>query len=743
MKMRQKYRCAQTKLRVYLSKAQILAVAKTNNRNPMLKHKSALLLSFFLVSFFNAQLVSAAVPLPVKKAANGKAAKPAKEKKPVGPSHISLADELSALNELKLSEGDKKHLNKAVKAIYKNKKAIADQHIAKINDRVVKKLAIWYGYRNRNIIVPHGELKSFLKNNPAWPSRSRLLKKIEGRLFKGELSPAETDVYFTQRKPKSLAGKSAHAEALFKLGKKKEATALIREIWRNPRMPGYLEKFILAKFPLMLREADHKVRVDKLLYRHKKSSANAAIRTAKKISDQEVAAARFRSAVVKRQYRHARKLFPKLSDKMKTTPGVHLSRIELARRSKKMDLALKLMLSAKYKADEILDKDQWWVERRKLTRYAISEHKYDTAYKIASGHSGPSVNKYNEAEFLSGWLALQYLKKPKIAETHFDNFKKAADGPRTRSKSAYWMGRCQKQLKNEKASIANFKQSAKLTNTYYGQLSAYALDKTKTEITIAPLLKINPDIARRFTNREIIKALTFAHLAKEKSIVRILFSHLRYHLTEPSELTLLAKLAADLGYNQSAVRIGKTALAQGVPITHYAYPVEFMPDFKPLRSIPERALIYSIARQESEFNYQIRSHAGARGLLQVMPNTLKHVARKYKVKRHVAWLTQKPAYNAQIASAYIGDRHDEFGGSYIMTFAGFNAGPGRVRQWVRKFGDPRSSNIDPIDWVERIPFKETRNYVQKVLANVQIYRARLQKGQVKIKTYQDLQRGKF
>jgi len=725
----------------------------------MLRFFSIFLLAFTLTyaPFHFLTYVEAAVPLPVKKPSDensvnsqgikiAKLDKVAKEKsvsKPKAPLNISLSDELSALNKLQLSANDKTHLNKAVKAIYKNKKETAEKHINQISDPTAQKLAKWYAYRNRKIVHDYQLLTDFIKSNPSWPSRSRVVSKIEARLFKGAKPAKETDRYFQKHKPKSLAGKCAHAEALFKLGKKKEATELVRTSWHNPRLPAYLEKFILAKFPLMLRPQDHKIRVDRLLYLHKKGRANAAIRTAKKLGAQDEAAARFRAAVVKRQYRHAKRLFSKLGDKTKTWPGVHLSRIELARRGKKLDHATKLMLSSKYKAKEILNKDQWWTQRRKLTRHAISEKKYEIAYKIASGHKGPSVNKYNEAEFLSGWLALQFLNKPKLAEKHFENFKQAADGPRTRSKSAYWMGRTQKKLKNSTKANENFKQSAKLQNTYYGQLSAHALGKNNKQIKIPELAKINGDIAKRFNSREEVKAVVIAHLAGEKSITRIFFSHLRYQFTEPTELTLLAKLAADLGFNQSAVRIGKTALSQGVPITHYAYPVQFMPTFTPLRSIPEQALIYSIARQESEFNYTIRSHAGARGLLQVMPNTLKHVARKYKIKRQVAWLTQKPAYNAKIASAYIGDRHEEFGGSYIMTFAGFNAGPGRVRQWVRKFGDPRAKDIDPIDWVERIPFKETRNYVQKVMANVQIYRARLANGKGEIKTYQDLHRGRF
>lgn len=657
-----------------------------------------------------------------------------------------LKGELAALNKIGLTKTDIENLNDAIKAVYRKDAEKGMKIAGKINNETAKKIVEWYSLRHSSINSDYKDLTVFLDEHPGWPSRSRLFAKIEAEMYRGSLTAEQTSEYFKNRAPVTSAGKYAHAEALLKLNKKDEATKLIRDIWHDPRMPSYIEKLILKNHSLLLHEEDHKIRVDRLLYTGRKSKIRSALRTSKKVGKEEEAAARFRAAVTKRQIRHARKLLSKLDKKTKALPGVYLSRVQLARRGRKMKQAANLLMSAKFKPEEITDKDEWWKERRIHCQHAYNNHEYKTAYKIASSHENPTVNHYNEAEFLSGWIALRFLKKPKLAATHFENFKKAADGPRTGSKSAYWMGRTQIELKNKKLALENFKQSAAYFNTYYGQLAAHQLGKESPPIKISEPVTITAEQTQSFTAKEEIQAIILAHLADERSIVRLFFSHLRYHYKQPSELALLAKLASELGYNQSSVRIGKTAMSKGhdmAHMVHYAYPVNFMPAYKPLRSVPEKSLVYSIARQESEFNEKIVSHAGARGLLQVMPATMKYVARKYKVKRKVAWLTQKPAFNAQIASAYIGDRHDEFGGSYIMTFAGFNAGPGRVRQWVKKFGDPRSGHIDPIDWVERIPFKETRNYVQKVLANVQVYRARLKTGTAKINTHKDLYRGKF
>ena len=205
---------------------------------------------------------------------------------------------------------------------------------------------------------------------------------------------------------------------------------------------------------------------------------------------------------------------------------------------------------------------------------------------------------------------------------------------------------------------------------------------------------------------------------------------------------LLAHLANGLGDTQMAVRIGKTAMVRGYNLAHFAYPTHAMPRFRALRPNPEMAMLYAIARQESEFNTLIQSGAGARGILQVMPITARHVCRQYRIRCRIHKLKSDPAYNAKLASAYIADRKDEFAGSYILTFAGYNAGPGRARYWIRNIGDPRSPGVDPIDWIELVHIKETREYIKKVMANLQVYRARLGNPDRALRIWADLHRAR-
>jgi soluble lytic murein transglycosylase len=214
------------------------------------------------------------------------------------------------------------------------------------------------------------------------------------------------------------------------------------------------------------------------------------------------------------------------------------------------------------------------------------------------------------------------------------------------------------------------------------------------------------------------------------------------HLKSEAELAMIAHLAEAIGDTQSAVRIGKAGIADRKNLFYYAYPVHPFPAYSPLRKPPETAFLLGIARQETEFNTLTVSGAGAKGLLQVMTVTAQHVCRDYKIKCDIKRLLSDPAYNTMMGSAYIGDRMQDFSGSYILTMAGYNAGPGRARQWIREFGDPRDPAVDPIDWIERIPIQETREYVAKVLANVQVYRARLGESDVAVRLDRDLMRAR-
>ncbi|MEO1543628.1 MAG: lytic transglycosylase domain-containing protein, partial [Pseudomonadota bacterium] len=405
--------------------------------------------------------------------------------------------------------------------------------------------------------------------------------------------------------------------------------------------------------------------------------------------------------------------------------------------------AAQLLLSAPTDTDDIVNPDAWWEERRVNAYVALRQKNPKLAYAIVKDAGDLSENPKKQQAFVAGWLALRFLGDSQAALAHFSTMYKAADGPLSRSKSAYWMARTHEVLGNGAEARSFFEKSAKEVDTFHGQISRQILAGGKPlTVEIAPPQSPSNDQVQRFRNIDAAQAAVIANKARlGRTVTRPFLANLANKMKTEPEVALAAHLTRNMGDTQQSLRIGKKAIGRGMNLLYYAYPLHAFPDYKPLRKPPEKAFLLGIARQESEFNTQIVSGAGARGILQVMKITAKHVCRDYRIKCQYKRLLTDEAYNTKIASAYIADRMGEFDGSYILGMAGYNAGPGRARQWIRQFGDPRSAKMDPIDWIERIPFTETRRYVQKVLSNVQVYRARL--GQKRsLRLLQDLRRAK-
>jgi soluble lytic murein transglycosylase len=269
------------------------------------------------------------------------------------------------------------------------------------------------------------------------------------------------------------------------------------------------------------------------------------------------------------------------------------------------------------------------------------------------------------------------------------------------------------------------------------------LQPGRTSLTITPPAYPTPREIQKLISLDASKALILAAKAKlSRLYTRSFLVALHNAMSSEAEAGMVAYIARAIGDPQMSLRIGKVAVAKGQNLLTYAYPVTAFPGYKPLRKPPELALLLGLARQETEFDSQIVSGAGAKGLLQIMPGTARHVCRGYKIKCQIPRLLSDTRYNVTLASAYIADRMDDFDGSYVLGLAGYNAGPGRARQWIAENGDPRDPRVDMVDWIERIPIRETRDYVTKVLANIQIYRARLGDTKNALRLQQDLLRAR-
>jgi soluble lytic murein transglycosylase len=421
--------------------------------------------------------------------------------------------------------------------------------------------------------------------------------------------------------------------------------------------------------------------------------------------------------------------------------GFAFHRAQLLRKAGKFEDAAKIILAIPPDPEKIAVLDEWWAERRQLAFQALKAGKPKLAYELAKDAGPLTVNPLKEQSFMAGWIAWRYLKDADKAENHFQVLEKAADGPLSRAKAAYWHGRLAESRGDKNAAADHYRNATRNRDTFHGLLAMQKLEPDRRRYEISPPDAPSEEQLRNFLSQDAVKAAALANKSGlSREYVRGFLTSLRIGLPSEAEAAMVAHLAEMLGDIQMSLRVAKAAIARGQNLLIYGYPVHTFPSFKPLREPPEMAFMLGITRQETEFEPKTVSGAGAKGLMQVMTITAKHVCQDYKIKCDINRLMTDTSYNATIASAYIADRMEEFDGSYVLGLAGYNAGPGRARQWIRENGDPRDAGADPVDWIERIPISETRDYVAKVLANIQVYRARLGEEATALRIGQDLRR---
>lgn len=603
---------------------------------------------------------------------------------------------------------------------------------ADIGEPGIKRLAEWLALR-AGAGEPQ-EFTAFLTANPFWPDRHTLIRRAEEQLFTQGGSAQKIKAFFKDEEPKTGAGFAALASAYLAEGDEPKARALAARAWRDFELAGSLEHGFLDRFGALLTEADHRRRLDRILVDEVRFSAERTERAAiarriiPLLPQPEHAKIEARLAIFLRTKQAPQLLaaLPAEPEGQPTDWGLAYQKVQLYRRNAQHEEARKILKAAPTDAETIISPDDWWIERRAAAYEALRAGEPQVAYDLVRDAGPLTVNPLKDQTFMAGWIALRFLEKPVDAIRHLEASRAASDGPLSQARADYWLGRALETAGRADEAKRKYTDAAVQFDTFHGQLGRQKLSPGAIDIRSKLPAMPTADEAKRFNTHDAVRAAVAAKkLGLDRSISVALFAQLRNHLKTEGEMAMLAHLAGALGDHQTALRIGKTAIARGMNLVSYAYPLHPFPAYTPLREPPEPAMLLGIARQESEFNNTIISSAGARGILQVMPITAQHICRDHKIKCDLPRLITDNAYNAMIASAYIGDRMAEFRGNYVLTLAGYNAGPGRARQWIRELGDPREPTIDPIDWIERIPIEETREYVKKVLANMQVYRARL------------------
>lgn len=601
------------------------------------------------------------------------------------------------------------------------RKAKTDEATAtrdRVADPAAQKLVEWFILRHPETTAGFSRYAAFIAANPDWPSAALLRRRAEARLWQ-ERSDAATVRSFTGDQPVSARGKLALARILLAEGDRDRAGQLVRDAWRSEELSERVEAETLEMFRDLLTKEDHRARMDR---RIGAKDGAGAVRAAKLVGGDALAIVKA-CAAVRGKDNKAPDMLAAVATEAREDLGYTLCRIQWLLAQNKIDDAARAMLAAAPDTMGQQDTDQWWRERRQLARKLMDQGKFLTAYQVIRPAAMPD-NEYYRADvhFMCGWIALRYLNEPASAREHFAHIDDGATNPIVLARANYWRGRAAEALGDTDAMKAGFEAAARYPTAYYGQLARLRLGRDRIELRAPSPMLASADGTAPVDER--VRAAEMLYDIGERDVVLYFVADLGEQSTDVAVLEALGELTGRRNDARAMLQIGKPALGRGLALDHYAFPTIGIPQHTQIAPEIERSVIYSVARTESAFDQRDRSSANAVGLMQVTPEAGRDTAKRFKVSYDWDRMVSDPVYNTQMGAGELSALLSEYKGNHIMTFAGYNAGRGRVREWLAAFGDPRDPKVDPVDWVERIPLSETRNYVQRVMENLLVYRVR-------------------
>jgi soluble lytic murein transglycosylase len=589
-----------------------------------------------------------------------------------------------------------------------------------IADPAGQKLAEWFILRHSETQARFSRFAAFIADNPTWPSHALMRRRAEARLWQEKADVATIRAFFADNAPLTAKGRFALARAWLAEGDRLAAAREVKAAWRAEELGEATEEMAYEEFKGLLAREDDRARMDK---RIGAKELSAAMRAAKRIGDDYVAIVKACSAVKG----DADKALGKLNDvpeEARADLGYVLCRVKWALRKDKVVEAAKMIIAADPDTMAQQDTDEWWRDRRTVSRKLLDMGEFQMAFDVVKDAATPGLDAYKaDYAFMPGWIALRYLNDPRTAQKYFANIDKGLSNPITLARASYWRARAAEALGDTRAARAFYEASAKYPTAYYGQLS-----RAKIGIATAALRMPQPDTVAAASSDERVRAAEMLYAVGEKDMVTAFANDLGEECQDAAVIAALGELTYAKEDAIAMLQLGKNALGRGFIMDHYAFPIIGIPPHKQFEPAIEHGMIYAVARTESAFDQRDYSHAAAVGLMQITPEAGKDTAKRFGVSYDWQRMKKDPVYNTQMGAGELSALMSEYKGSLIMTFAGYNAGRGRVRDWVKLRGDPRDPNVDAVDWVERIPFSETRNYVQRVIENLGVYRVRFGTG---------------
>ncbi len=617
-----------------------------------------------------------------------------------------------------LDDPARTHFRSALDLAARSEWRQAFRHAERTGHPVARAAIEWQRLQDSKSGASFAEIESFLDAWPDWPATAALARRGE-ELLPETWDAARTRAWFSRFPPRTGPGRQRLAEAQIAGGERDAGERALREAWIDGDFTRDAETRFLGRHGALLDAGDHARRLDRLLW---DEMTWAAERQLERVGRDWKRLGAARLALMKRRP-GVDAAIRRVPQALAGHPGLVFERIRWRRRAGKADTARDLLLDP---PADLGRPGKWWPEQRYQIREAIGLDLFKDAWTIASRHGQVDRVPFSEAEWLAGWLALRFLDDPAAAEPRFAAMYERVRFPISRARAAYWAGRAAAAAGAHARAADWFRLAARHPTVFYGQLAAGPAGIDLRFPPTEPL--IAPDLRARFEAAPAVQAARLLGEAGDFDTLRRFVVHLSERAAEPGEHLLIARLAAAYGATHLSIEAARRASRRGVDMIAYNYPVPFDgASFERAGGAPEAALLLGLARQESAMDPGAVSRAGALGLMQLMPRTARHVARTLGVAYSERRLTQDPGYNVRLGAAYLSDLLADYGGARALAVAAYNAGPSRVNAWLPKFGDPRDGATDPIDWIESLPFAETRNYVQRVLEGACVYRHVLQR----------------
>ncbi len=574
---------------------------------------------------------------------------------------------------------------------------------------LANKVVAWRDLGRRDSGHSFGEIKAFIDANPGWPGLYSLYRNAELAL-PDALPPAQVLAWFGDRLPITGKGALRHAAALSVSGQRDRAQSAARQYWVAIDFDPEDEAAFRNRFKSLLRAEDELARLDRLLWDHRTTAARRQIQ---RVPPGPAALARARIALIGNRP-GVDALIGRVPEDLKDDPGLIYERAVWRQRRGRLDGVVELL--------DILPADAtqsapWWRLRNWVVWRALDRKDYALAYRMSAAHGHSEGIAFAEGEWQGGWLALRYLKKPDIAFRHFVRLHDGVTSEISQSRGSFWAGEAAVALGRSSEARKWYETAATFPATFYGQLAIQRLGKAH-QVTPAALPAMPVPRRDAFEAQELVAVIRLLDELDQPRLQNLFFARLRQDAADAIDHRLVIDLANSVGRQDVAIRTAKTARRNGHDLHPLLYPKRTLP----VGPAPEAALVLSVMRQESEFYPKARSPVGALGLMQLMPATARHTARGMGLPFSRDRLTEDPNYNVRLGQAYLNELLERFDGSYILALAAYNAGPARADRWIQEYGDPRVSDAEAINWIERIPFSETRNYVQRILESLVVYR---------------------